>query len=61
MATAIDKKSRQNPIAFVLKISEIIQKMHKDGTLLKISKKYYGQDFTTEASQFDLRALDQLP
>ena len=61
MATAIDKKSRQNPIAFVLKVNEIIQKMHNDGTLLKISKKYYGQDFTTAASQFDLRALDQLP
>jgi polar amino acid transport system substrate-binding protein len=61
MAAAIDKKSRLNPISFVLKVSEIIQQMHKDGTLVKLSKKHYGQNFTTAASQYDLQALAQLP
>jgi polar amino acid transport system substrate-binding protein len=61
MGVSIDKKSSQDPVPFVRKVSEIIQEMHKDGTLLKLSQKHYGQDFTTAASQFDLRALDQFP
>ena len=61
LAAAIDKKSRQDPGAFVRKVSEIIQQMHKDGTLLKLSKQHYGLDLTTAASQFDLRKLDQIP
>jgi polar amino acid transport system substrate-binding protein len=59
MATSIDKKSSQNPVGFVRKVSEIIQQMHNDGTLLKFSHKHYGQDFTTAAGRFDLQALDQ--
>jgi polar amino acid transport system substrate-binding protein len=61
MAAAVDKRSRQDPVGFVRKVSEIIQQMHNDGTLLKLSQKHYGLDFTTAASQFDLRALDQFP
>jgi polar amino acid transport system substrate-binding protein len=61
LATAIDKKSSQDPVAFVQKVSEIIQQMHSDGTLLKLSQQYYGEDFTTAASQFDIHALGQLP
>jgi polar amino acid transport system substrate-binding protein len=61
LATAIDKESSQDPVAFVRKVSEIIQQMHSDGTLLKLSQQYYGEDFTTAASQFDIHALGQLP
>ncbi len=61
MAAAIDKKSGQDPVAFVRKVSEIIQEMHKDGALLKFSQKHYGQDFTTAAGRFDLRKLNQPP
>jgi polar amino acid transport system substrate-binding protein len=61
LATAIDKKSSQDPVAFVRRVSEIIQQMHSDGTLLELSELYYGEDFTTAASQFDIDALGQLP
>jgi polar amino acid transport system substrate-binding protein len=61
LAAAIDKKSSQDPVAFVLKVSEVVQQMHSDGTLLILSQQYYGEDFTTAASQFDIQALGQLP
>jgi len=61
LATAIDKKSSQDPVAFVRQVTEIIQQMHGDGTLRRLSQQYYGEDFTTAASQFDVYALDQLP
>lgn len=61
MASAIDKKCGQNPVSFVRKVSEIIQQMHKDGTLLNLSQKHYGLDFTTAAEKFDLQKLGQLP
>ena len=61
LAAAIDKKSSQDPVAFVRKVSEIIQQMHSDDTLLRLSQQYYGEDFTAAASQFDVHALGQLP
>jgi polar amino acid transport system substrate-binding protein len=61
LATAVDKKSSQDPVAFVQKVSEIVQQMHGDGMLLRLSRQYYGEDFTTAASQFDVHALGQFP
>jgi polar amino acid transport system substrate-binding protein len=61
LATAIDKKSNQDPIAFVRQVTGLIQQMHSDGTLLQLSQRYYAEDFTTTASQFDIDALGQLP
>jgi polar amino acid transport system substrate-binding protein len=61
LAAAIDKKSSQDPVAFVWKVSEMIQQMHSDGTLLRLSQQHYGEDFTTAASQFDIHSLGQLP
>jgi polar amino acid transport system substrate-binding protein len=61
LAAAIDKKSSQDPVGFVARVSEIIQQMHSDGTLLRLSQQHYGEDFTTEASQFDVSAIGQLP
>ncbi len=61
LAAAIDKKSSKDPVALARKVTEIIQQMHSDGTLLKLSQQYYGDDFTTAASQFDVQALGQLP
>jgi polar amino acid transport system substrate-binding protein len=61
LATAVDKKSSQDPTSFVREVSAHIQQMHSDGTLLELSEKYYGEDFTTAASQFDIDSLDQLP
>jgi polar amino acid transport system substrate-binding protein len=61
LATAIDKKSSLDPVSFVQKVNAIIQEMHQDGALLRLSQKYYGQDFTTSASQYDTNGLNQFP
>jgi len=61
LAAAIDKKSIQNPISFIKKVNEVIQGMHQDGTLLRLSQQYYKKDFTTAASQFDITSLSQSP
>lgn len=58
-AVAIDKSSSADPLPLLNKITEIIQAMHKDGTLLKLSQKYYGGDFTTPAAKFDINAIEQ--
>jgi polar amino acid transport system substrate-binding protein len=61
LSTAVDKKSDKDPVGFVQKVSDIIQQMHSDGTLLKLSQQYFGVDLTTAASQFNPQALGQLP
>ncbi len=61
LSAAIDKKSSLAPITFVQKVNRIIQNLHQDGTLLRLSQQYYGQDFTTAASQFDITSLNQIP
>lgn len=61
VAPIIDKKHSKNPISFIKKINEIIVQMHNDGTLSKLSEKYYTlkTDFVTQAKKFDIRALGQ--
>jgi len=61
LAGAVDKASTPDPIPFVKKVSDIIQGLNSDGTLLKLSQKYYGGDLTTAAASFDLAALNQWP
>jgi polar amino acid transport system substrate-binding protein len=48
LAAAIDKSSDLDPTSLVDKVSSVIQQMHEDGTLTQLSKKWYGQDLTTE-------------
>ena len=59
LAGAVDKASSQDPVPFVQKVTEIIQQMHSDGTLLKFSQEYYEDDLTTAAAKFDVAALKQ--
>ena len=61
LAAAVDKKSTLDPVLFVDIVSAIIQEMHLDGALVSYSQQYYGQDFTTAASQFKTDELDQFP
>lgn len=61
LAAAIDKKSSLNPLSFVQKVSQVIQDLHRDGTLVRLSQEFYGEDFTSSASQFDIASLGQLP
>lgn len=59
LAGAIDKAAPLDPVPLAKKVSEIIQKLHTDGTLLQLSQKYYGVDLTTAAQKFDLSMLKQ--
>jgi polar amino acid transport system substrate-binding protein len=58
-AIAIDKRSNKDPQSLVNRITELIQQMHQDGTLLKLSEQTYRGDFTTRAGQYDLNTLKQ--
>lgn len=53
LAPAIDRNSSLDPKAFIAKVSEIVAGLHKDGTLLQLSQKYYGIDLTSAAATFD--------
>jgi len=61
LAGAIDKAMTPDPVPFVKKVSEVIQGLNTDGTLLQISMKYYNLDLTTAAAAFNLTALNQWP
>ncbi len=61
LAGAIDKHHSRNPIPLVLRLDEIIQEMHRDGTLLRLSQEYYGLDLTSAAGEFDVSQLGQIP
>jgi polar amino acid transport system substrate-binding protein len=61
LAGAVDKASTPDPISFLKKVSEIIQGLNSDGTLLRLSQQWYKLDLTTAAATFDLAALNQWP
>jgi len=61
LSGAIDKAATPDPVPFVKKVSEVIQGLNSDKTLLQLSQKYYGLDLTTAAAPFDLAALNQWP
>jgi polar amino acid transport system substrate-binding protein len=46
LAVAIDKESPANPKPLVDEVSKIVEEMHEDGTLTKLSNKWYGYDLT---------------
>jgi polar amino acid transport system substrate-binding protein len=60
-AVAVDKQSSSDPLSLVGKLTELIQQMHLDQTLLNLSRQFYGGDFTTLAAQYDVKALKQVP
>jgi len=53
LAPAIDRQSSLDTHTFIAKVSEIVAGLHKDGTLLQLSQKYYGADLTSAAATFD--------
>ena len=49
LAAAIDKEAPSDPKPLLDEMSRIIEEMHKDGTLTKLSEKWYeGTDLTTK-------------
>jgi polar amino acid transport system substrate-binding protein len=60
-AAAVDKKSGRDPASFVRNVTGTIREMNQDGTLLRLSQQYYGQDRVTETARFNSSALEQVP
>lgn len=58
-APAIDKAHSVDPIPFVLRVTEIIQAMHADGTMARLAAQYYDFDATSGAAEYDWEALHQ--
>jgi polar amino acid transport system substrate-binding protein len=46
LSVAIDRKSQLDPTSLIDRISEIIEEMHDDGTMVALSEKWYGTDLT---------------
>jgi polar amino acid transport system substrate-binding protein len=46
LAVAVDRSSQLDPTSLVDRISEIVDEMHEDGTLVELSEKWYGTDLT---------------
>lgn len=59
LAAAVDKAAAKDPLPLIKKVSEIIQQMHADGTLVQLSQQFYGLDLASPAAGFDLGALKQ--
>jgi len=55
----VDKQSGLAVGAFVDRVNEIIAGLHADGTLGKLSTKYFGQDYAAKAAEFDLAEIGQ--
>jgi hypothetical protein len=48
-----------DPIPFVLRVTELIQEMHADGTMARLAAQYYDFDATSGAAEYDWEALGQ--
>lgn len=55
----VDKKSGLGVEAFVARVNAIVAARHADGTLGRLSVKYFGKDYAAKAAQFDLAAIEQ--
>jgi polar amino acid transport system substrate-binding protein len=55
----VDKSSGLSARAFVARVDEIIKGFHADGTLKRLSLRWFGKDYASAAARFDLAALDQ--
>ena len=54
----VDQYSAYDEKAFVAKVNSIVQGLHADGTLKKLSvKDFFGVDYATKAGQFDLAVI----
>lgn len=55
----VDKKSGLRVRRFVERVNEIIAARHADGTLGRLSRKYFGRDYAAKAGEFDLATIEQ--
>lgn len=59
-AVAADKKSKNDPIPLVARLSDCIREMHEDNTLKDLADLYLSEDYTGEAALFDYDAVRQI-
>jgi ABC-type amino acid transport substrate-binding protein len=55
----VDKSSGLGSSAFVAKVDEIIQNAQADGTLERLSRKFFGRDYIAAAGSYDIDAIGQ--
>jgi polar amino acid transport system substrate-binding protein len=55
----VDKKSGLDVGPFVDQVNQIIAARHADGTLGRLSVKYFGKDYAAKAAEFDLGSIGQ--
>jgi polar amino acid transport system substrate-binding protein len=55
----VDKKSGLAAGPFVARVNEIVTGLHADGTLKRLSIKYFGKDYVTQAAKFYLSTIEQ--
>ena len=57
----VDRFSAFDVKAFVARIDQIVQGLHRDGSLVRLSKKdFFGVDYATKAGQFDMKTIGQV-
>ncbi|MDX6630990.1 MAG: polar amino acid transport system substrate-binding protein [Gaiellales bacterium] len=55
----VDKESGLSVGPFVARVDQIVEGLHADGTLKRLSIRYFGKDYATKAGQFDLSTIGQ--
>ena len=55
----VDKSSGLDSRAFVEKVNDIVQAAQSDGTLQKLSRKFFGRDYIAPAAAYDIDAIGQ--
>jgi polar amino acid transport system substrate-binding protein len=57
----VDRYSAYDVKSFVAKVDQIVNGLHADGTLRRLSiKDFYGKDYATKAGQFDMSVVHQV-
>jgi polar amino acid transport system substrate-binding protein len=59
IAGAVDRSSGLHVAAFIARVDTIVRRLHAQGTLRRLSLKYFHTDFATRASHFDVARLGQ--
>jgi polar amino acid transport system substrate-binding protein len=55
----VDKKSGLAVGPFIDRVNQIMTARHADGTMKRLSMKFFGADFATKAAEFDLSKIGQ--
>ena len=55
----VDKSSGLDSKAFDARVNEIVKRAQTDGTLKRLSLKWFGRDYITAAAAYDVNAIEQ--